>query len=278
MMLLAASVIDRAGETLGEALPRLAGALLLLVIGIPVAALLARFVRRLLLAANVDDLGERSGVHQSLSRLGLEPSLSRLIARGVRIALIVVVVVAAISLLGFGALAAALNAVVLFVPKLFVAVAIVIAGVVVAQFLRQRIEPLTDQMAIAAPIGQVTEVIVLALFVLTALALVGVPTQILLTLVALVVAAGVLSLALAFGLGSREVAREISAGRSVAGVFNVGERITVGAVTGVITALEPISIVVRDDEGTNVRIPNHLLVESVVRVHEPETGPGGQQV
>jgi small-conductance mechanosensitive channel len=273
MSLLAAAVLDRAGETIGEALPRLAGALLLIVIGIPVASLAARFVRRLLLAANLDDLGERSGVHEGLSRVGFERSLSRVIARGVRIALIIVIVIAAISLLGFAALSAALNAAVLFVPKLFVAVALVIAGIVVAEFLRDRVEPFTDQMAIGAPIGQMTQVVVLALFVLTAIALLGVPTEILMALVVLVVAAGVFSIALAFGLGSREVAREISAGRSVAGTFRVGERITVGDVTGVISALEPVSIVLRDGDGTSIRIPNHLLLESVVRVHGSATEP-----
>jgi small-conductance mechanosensitive channel len=268
MTVLAANVFDRAGESIGDALPRLAGALLLLLIGIPVAMLVARVLRRTLVAANLDDLGERSGVHDGLSRIGLERSLSRVIARGVRIALIVLVAVAAISLLGFGALSTALNAVVLFVPKLFVAVAIVIAGIVVGEFLRDRIEPLADQMAIGAPIGPAVQFVVLAVFSLTALALVGVPTSILMALVVLVVAAAVLAVALAFGLGSREVAREISAGRSVAGVYRLGERITVGDVTGEITALDSVSVVVRDGEGTSVRIPNHLLLESVVRVHE----------
>jgi small-conductance mechanosensitive channel len=269
---LAASILDRAGETIGEALPRLAAAVLLVVIGIPVAMLVARFVRRLLLAANVDDLGERLGVHNGLSRLGLERSLSGVVGRGVRIALIVVIVVAAISLLGFGALAATLNEVVLFVPKLLVAVALVIAGVVVGDFLRRRVDQLTGQMAVGAPFGQMTEAVVVALFALTALALLGVPTTILLALVALVIAAGVLSVALAFGLGGREVAREVSAGRSIAGVFRVGERITVGGVTGEITALESVSTVLRDDGGTSVRIPNHLLVEAVVRVHGAPPG------
>lgn len=272
MIVLAASVLERAEATLGEALPRLAGALLLVIVGLPIVILLSRFVRRMLLVAGLDDLGERSGVHDGLSRLGLERSLSRLIARGVRIALIVLVMVAAISLLGFGALAGALNEVVLFVPKLFVAVAIVIAGMVVAEFLRRRVEPLSEQMAVGVPAGQMTEIIVLALFVLTALALIGIPTSVLLVLIALVLAAGVLSLALAFGLGGREVAREISAGRSVAGTFRIGDRITVGDVTGEITALDSVSTVIRAADGASVRVPNHLLLESVVQVHGSETG------
>lgn len=270
MSIIAISVLDRAWGALGDALPRLAGALLLIAIGIPVAALVARFVRRVLLRANVDGLGERSGIHDGLARIGLERSLSRLIARAVRIALIVLVVVAAISLLGFGALSAALNAIVLFVPKLFVAIAIVIAGIVAAEFLRQRVEPVADQMAVGVPLGRLTEVVVLALFVLTALALIGIPTGILVVLVALVIAAGVLSVALAFGLGSREVAREISAGRSVAAAFQLGQRITVGGVTGQITELGQAATVVRTAEGASVRLPNHLLVEEVVTVHEEE--------
>ncbi|MBA2568193.1 MAG: mechanosensitive ion channel [Actinobacteria bacterium] len=261
------SIVDRALVTVGEALPRIGGALLLLVVGIPLAWLVARLVRRLLHSLTLDDLGERSGVHEGLSRLGLERSLSNVIARAVRIALVVLITVAAISLLGFGALGEALNAAVLFVPKLFIAIALVIGGIVAAEFLGERMERVGDDMALAVPLRQLTEAVVLALVVLTALALLGIPTLILVGLIALVIAAGVLALALAFGLGGREVAREISAGRSVAGVYRIGQRITVGEITGEITALDTSATVLRVDDGSTVRVPNHQLVESVVRLH-----------
>lgn len=271
-MIVFVSIVDRAAGTFGEALPRIGGALFLLLVGLPLAFLAARLVRRALRAANLDDLGERSGIHDGLSRVGLERSLSAVIARAVKIALVVLVVVAAISLLGFAALSEALNEAVLFVPKLFIAIAIVLIGIVVAEFLGKRAERLGDEMALAAPVRQLTEVVVLALFGLTALALLGIPTGVLLGLVAVVIAAGVLSIALAFGLGGREVAREISAGRSVAGAFRIGQRITVGEITGEITALESAATVVSTDDGATVRVPNHLLVESVVRVHDTPAG------
>jgi small-conductance mechanosensitive channel len=271
MSLIVLALLERAETTIGEALPRLAGALLLVLLGIPAAVLVARFVRRLLRTAGLDGLGERSGIHEGLARLGLERSLAALVARGVRIALIVLVVVAAISLLGFAALAETLNQVVLFVPKLFTAVAIVIGGIVVGEFLRRRIDALGEQMAVGVPIGQVAEAVVIALFTLTALALIGIPVGVLLALVVLVVAAAVFAFALAFGLGGREVAREVSAGRSVAGNFRVGDRITVGDVTGEITALESVSIVVRTEDGGSVRVPNRLLVEEIVRIDPAES-------
>lgn len=272
MNALAVTIFDRAQGSLGDALPRLGGALLILLIGLPIAILLGRVVRKMLSTAGLDSLGDRTGVHDGLTRLGFEPSLSKLVARAVRIALFVLVIVAAISLLGFATLSIALNELVLFVPRLFVAVAIVIAGFVAAEFLRGRTDRLTDQMALGIQGGQLVEIVVIALFVLTALSLLGIPTQILVGLVALVIAAGVLSLALAFGLGGREVAREISAGRSVQGIFRIGERISVGDVTGEITAIEPTSTIVLDADGTRVRVPNHLLVESVVRVHDSDSG------
>ena len=279
MTTLAVTILDRAEESLGQALPRLGAALLLVIIGVPLAVLFARFVQRLLVAARLDDLGERTGLHDGLSRLGLDRSVSRVVGRGVRIALIVVVLIAAISLLGLPALDTALNTLVLFVPKFFVAVAIVIAGVAAAEFLRRRVDAVADQMAIGAPLGQLTQATVLTLFVLTALALVGVPTGVVLALLALVIAAGVFAIALAFGLGGREVAREISAGRSIGSVFRVGERITVEEVTGVITSLDNVSTVIRADDGTSVRVPNHLLVESIVRVHEAgaSAAPSGRE-
>ena len=63
------------------------------------------------------------------------------------------------------------------------------------------------------------------------------------------------------------MARQISAGRSVRGTFRVGQRVTVGAVSGEIVALESAATLVRADTGDTVRVPNHLMVESIVIVH-----------
>lgn len=269
--LLGASVLDRALESLGEALPRLAGAILLLVAGLAAAWIAGRVVARLLRTLAVDDLAERYGVHDVLARVGFERSLSRLIARAVRLTLVVVVIVASLSLLGLAALTASLNAAVLFLPRLFVAVALILVGFVVADFVGDRIDRLADQMALGVPLGAVARVLVLALVTLTALAQLGVPTAMLSALVAIVIIAGALTLTLAFGLGSREVARELSAGRYVGASFEVGQVISVDRIRGEIVAFDTAATVVRTEAGETVRLPNHVLLESVVTVH----GPGG---
>jgi small-conductance mechanosensitive channel len=272
-VIVAAEILDRAGDSLGEALPRLGGAVVLLVVGILVALLAGRLVRRVLVSAGLDALAERAGVQDVLDRLGLERSLSHLVGVAVRIALVVVAVVAAVSLLGLGALSTALNEVILFLPKLFVALALVLIGVVLAQFVGARAERLAGQLDLPGPLRQLAEIGIVALFVLTALAQLGIPTTILLALLAVVVLAAVLTLALAFGLGGRDVARHVSAGRYVASSFELGQAITMGDLRGEIIAFETSATLLRADNGATVRVPNQLLLDSVVTVENASRAP-----
>ena len=268
--MIAASVLDRAWASFGEALPGIVGALVLLVVGLLVALLAGRVVTRALQAIGVDRLGERYGIQEVLARLGFERSLSRLMGVAVRIALSVVVLVAALSLLGLGALGRSLNEIVLFLPKLFVALLLVLAGFVIGDFVGRWVDRIAQQMAIGGPLGRVTQALIAAISVLTALAQLGVPTQILTALLGIALVAGVLTFALAFGLGGRDVARQLSAGRYVGGAFAVGQTIAVGQVRGEIVALEAAAVVLRAEDGRTLRVPNNLLLESVVAV---EGGP-----
>jgi len=266
-MTLAVGILERAGQSLGESLPRIAGAFVLLVVGLLVAWIVGRVARRVLDKVGLDDLAARFGINRALTRLGLTAPASRLIASTLRIVLSVVVVVAALSLLGLGALDTALNEIVLFLPRLIVAVLLVLGGVVVAEFLGKRAERLGDQMALGGPLRQLIELIVLALFVLVALQELLIPTTIVLALVVILLGTLTLTVGLAFGLGGREVARELSAGRYLGGVFELGQTISVGTLRGEIVALERAATVLRNETGETVRVPNHLLVDSIVKIH-----------
>jgi small-conductance mechanosensitive channel len=265
-MTVAAAILDRAQESLGESLPRIAGAFLVLIGGLIAAWLLSRIAARLLSRVGLDQLAERLAVHDVLERVGLPRSLSAVVARAIRLALIVVTILAAVSLLGVGALSEALNAVVLFLPKLFVALAILLIGVVAARFVGDRVAAFTDQLDLGGPLPELARGTVLVLAVLTALAQVGVPTFVLVALLAIIVTAIALTLALAFGLGGRDVARQLSAGRYVRQSFELGQRIAVGEATGTIRAFEGTATVLDRDDGGTVRVPNQQLIDGLVVV------------
>ncbi len=266
MTALTASVLDRAGDRLGDFLPQLAGALAVLVFGLLAAALVGRLVRRALVAIGVDELAARWRVTETLARARLQPSLAGLVGAAVRITLSVVAAFAALTLLGFELLSQSLNEAVLFLPNLLAALALVLTGVVLAGLARERVDRLTYQMDFAVPLGQLAQVSTLAIFVLMAAAQIGVAADILFTVIAILLAAAAATFALAFGLGGREVARALNAGRFVRGAFEVGQTISLREIRGRIVAIEPEATVLGTADGL-VRVPNNLLLESTVTIH-----------
>jgi hypothetical protein len=273
MTTVATNVIDRAGETLGDFLPQLAGALLLLLIGLLVARLVGRLVRRALVAAGLDELAERWQVTDTLARARLAPSLARVTGTAVTIVLSVIVVFAALTLLGLEPLSQSLNEAVLFLPNVLAALALVLVGVIVAGLVRDRVDRLTYQMDFPVPLGQLAQVATLAIFAITAAAQIGVSSQVLTIVIAIVLASVAGTFAIAFGLGGREVARALNAGRFVRSAFTPGETIQLGELRGEIVAIEPDATVITTADG-RVRVPNHMLMESVVTIHgEAERPP-----
>jgi small-conductance mechanosensitive channel len=269
-----ANVLDRAGNTLGDFLPQLAGALLLLLLGLLVARLLGRLTTRALIAAGLDELGTRWRVDETLARARLSPSLASLAGTAVRITVSVVVVFAALTLLGLEPLSDSLNEAVLFLPNLLTALVLLLAGVVLAGFVRERVDRLTYQMDFPVPLGQLAQGAILAIFAITALAQLGVSADLLFIVIAILLAAAAGTFALAFGLGGREVARALNAGRFVRGAFEVGQTISIGQIRGRIVAIDPEATVIGTDDGL-VRVPNNTLLESTVTIHRVG-GPADQ--
>jgi small-conductance mechanosensitive channel len=261
-----ASVLDRAGDSLGDFLPQLAGAFVLLVVGLLVARLVGRLVRRGLLAVGLDEFARRWGITDTLVQARLQPSLAALVGAAVRITLSVIAAFAALTLLGLELMSQSLNEAVLFLPNLLAALALLLAGVVLAGLARDRVDRFTYQMDFAVPLGQLAQISTLAIFALMAAAQIGVSADILFIVIAILLAAAAGTFALAFGLGGREVARALNAGRFVRGAFQVGQTISVGQIRGTIVAIEPEATVIGTGDRL-VRVPNNLLLESMVTIH-----------
>ncbi|MEA2384381.1 MAG: hypothetical protein QOH72_4352 [Solirubrobacteraceae bacterium] len=262
-----ATVLDEAGNQLGGFIPRLGGALALLVVGIIVVRLLARLLRRGLRIAGLDSAAERLGVADVLERAGLGRSLAHVLAIAVRISLTVVVVFAALSLLGLQFLSQSLNEGVLFLPKALAALALVLIGVVLAAFVRERVERTATQWDLPVPLGPVFQGVVLTIFVITAAAQLTISTALLMVLVAILLAAVAAPFAIAFGLGGRDVARSLSAGRYVRAAYSEGQMIRVDDIRGRVERIEPSATVLRTETET-IRVPNHVLIDRTVVIED----------
>ena len=265
--LLAVTVLDGAGEALGGFLPRLGGALVLLVAGLLVARLAGRLVRGGLERAGIDSLSERLGATTVLERAGLGPSLSALTGRAMRIGLVAVTIFAALSLLGLQFLSVALNEAVLFLPNLAVAALLLLVGVVLGGIVRERVDRALTQMDLPMPLGRAAQIAVVVGFAITAAAQVAVSTALLMALAGVVLAGVAATFALAFGLGGRSLASQLTAGRYLRSALAPDQEISVGGVRGRVVAVETAATVLATDAGETLRVPNETLLGSIVTVH-----------
>ncbi len=267
---IAVSILGQAGQGLGGFLPRLGGALALLIIGVLLVRLLSRLLVKTMQGLGLDDLAGHGGVNDVLRRAGLGDSLARVVGRAIRIALTLVVIFAALSLLGLQFLSQSLNQGVLVLPKLLIAAALVLAGVVLAGFVRQRLDRLTSQLDVSMPLASIAQVSVVAVFGIIAAAEIGIPTLILLILLGILLAGAAGTFALAFGLGGRDVARALSAGRYLRHDYMVGQEISFGETRGRITTIQSTSTILDAGDGQSILVPNHLLMETVVTIHRAD--------
>lgn len=264
------SIVDRAEAEFGEWLPQLAGALAILLLGLVFAWVLGAVTTRLLAAVGLDRLAERYGVHEALGRADPTPSVSLLAGRVVRLAVALAVVVAAVSALGIGGLEPALNELLLYVPRIVAAIVLVAVGILVGELIGRWVGRLATQLGLGGSLARAASWVVVGVFVLTALDQLGVPTEVVVVLGAILLAVAGLTAALAFGLGGRELAHELSAGRYVTSSYGLGDRIEVDAVRGAIVAFEPLVVVVHAEDGRLVRVPNGMLLRSVVTLEPSE--------
>jgi hypothetical protein len=264
-----AAIYDRAGDQLGEFLPRLGGALALLVVGLLVAIVIGRLVRSALMRVGVDRFAERSGTKELLASAGLGDSLARLVGTAVRLSIVIVVVFASLTLLGFEFLSDSLNAGILYIPRLIVALGLLLIGLVLGAFVRAWVERTSAQVDFPVAIGPVAQIVVVVLFVLCAAAQAGVATGPLTALALLLLGAVAITLAVAFGLGSREVARSLSSGRYARADFQVGQTIRIDDLRGTIVRIDGAATTLQSGAET-IRVPNSLLVERIVVVEPPE--------
>jgi small-conductance mechanosensitive channel len=260
-----ATVLERASDQLGAFLPRFGGALLLLVGGLILAAVLGRLVRSALRKAGLDRLVERWGVPDLLARAGLGRSPAGLIALAVRVSITVIAIFAALSLLGLQFLSDSLNEGILFIPRLMTGLFLLFVGLILGAQLRAWVERTSTQMDLPISIGPIAQALVIAIFGLCAAAQIGVALAPLTAIIGIALAAVAATLALAFGLGSREIARALTAARYARADFAAGETIRLGELRGTIEQIDSTATTLRAGE-ERIRIPNHVLIEGVVIV------------
>jgi hypothetical protein len=203
--------LSNALNTFLAAIPQVIGALLILIIGWIVAGMVARLVGELLRRAGADRLfAEHGGRVYGAQSEKIRPSVvaSELVKWLIRL----VFLVAAANVLGMPQVSELLNQVLLWIPNLIVAAIILLVAPLLARFVRGAIEVGAGQMGFTnAPLlGRIAEIAIVAFAVVIAINQIGIAADLVNIIFIGLVGAFALAFGLAFGLGGRDVAAQLT--------------------------------------------------------------------
>lgn len=189
-------------------IPELLGALLVLLIGLILAHVLSKLVKKIIEVTKVDDLLKKIDATKKLKEAGLKLSLSGLLAWIVKWFIIIVTLIAVVDILKLKQINIFLNEVARYIPNVIVAVIILAIGLVVGQFIYDVVEKSAKTAHVTKHTAQTLAVIakwaIVIFSLLISLSQLNVGTNLIEVLFTGLIAGLALAFGLAFGLGGKE--------------------------------------------------------------------------
>ncbi|HKL26913.1 MAG TPA: hypothetical protein VJ910_11850, partial [Desulfuromonadales bacterium] len=199
---------------------------------------------------------------------GLQPSVSGLIARLLYWLVLLVFILAASESLGLPQVTQTLQGLVAYLPHVLAAALILLFGALIARLVGNTLGALADQSGVRGglALGQISRYVILIFVVILAMEQLGVNTDLLVITATALIGAVLLALAVAFGIGSRELARHVMAGFHARDVFVIGQKLSVGDRKGKLIGIGPVKSTLETAAG-RLTLPNAQLLEGEVLIH-----------
>jgi flagellar biosynthesis protein FliQ len=196
---------------MGDFLPRLAIALAVLIAGYFIAKAVRFAIAKGLRAVNFNVITERAGIDGFLRAGGIRADGTQILALLFYWLVILTALVIGFNSLGLGYITDLLSRVLLFVPKVMVAMLILAFGAYFARFIGHAVTAYCRKLQLqdAELLGRICQYAILAFVVLIALDQVNIGGDIVRQTFLIVLAGVVFALALAFGLGGKDWAAQM---------------------------------------------------------------------
>jgi uncharacterized oligopeptide transporter (OPT) family protein len=197
-------------QQIGTVLPALLGATVILLTGYFLARQIQRWADDTLKRVDFNRVAAAGGLDEAVGRTGSRLDPIRATAKLIFWLVMLVVILLATTALGLESINEMFGTMLAFIPTLIAAIVIVILGMVVGEFVRGLILASAGSVAGVPMLAKIAKGAVILISLFMALQQVGVAPEIVTATFTLILGAVALAVGLAFGLGNRELAGEIT--------------------------------------------------------------------
>ncbi len=201
----------RAGaEQLGQVLPALLIAILILVAGYFVSRTVEKWVDATLKRLDFNKVAEAGGLREAVDRTGARMDPEHAVGKLIFWLLMLIVILLASAALGLESINEMFGIMISFIPTLISAIVIVILGMIVGEFVRGVIVASAGGVEGVPTLAKVAKAAVVVIAIFMALQQLGVAEEIVTSAFTLILGAVALAVGLAFGIGNTSLAGELT--------------------------------------------------------------------
>jgi uncharacterized integral membrane protein len=249
-----------------DLVPRLLTAIIVILLGWIIAKLLEKGLGTLLTRLKMDAFLERIGLTDLLKRIGIRGSPTRILARTIYLLVLILFIQSATESVGLTAVSGAISAFFGYLPNIIAAFVVFLLGGLIAGFASRMVTESAKESGIdyAPSLGRMVGALIFFVVAIMAITQLKIETEIVRSIAIVLLAGGALGFALTFGLGTREVTRNIVAGFYARKQFSPGAEIEISGEKGVLVSITPVQTLLEKGEKV-IAIPNKVFLEEVVK-------------
>jgi hypothetical protein len=237
-----------------QALPSIFAAILIIFFGWLITKGILYLLKKVLKVVKIDDLSGLINNKNLLGRTKIKIDLVKLITGFVKWFIYLVLLIVVSDILDWKIISTEIGNLLRYLPKLFGAVILFMIGLYIANFLRNTIKGLFESLDLIGSkiISSMVFYLIAILVTITALNQAGIDTKIITNNITLIIGAFFAAVALAFGLGSKDVVGDLLRSYYVKKNYEIGQQITIEDVSGTIESIDNISVTIKTTKGKTI--------------------------
>ena len=249
--------------------PTFLTSLLVLGLGWLLSRVVSNIVIRISDRVGLEGLLERTGVRAGLDRAQIKQTGGQLLGRLLFWIIFLNFFLIGLENMGLDAAVQPLRDLISFLPRIIAALATLTAGVLLAQFLGKAAQAAMSGMGVEfhEEVGQGVNILLIIMVVTVVLEQVGIDADILTRIFVNVISLVIAGVALAFGLGGRDVARNVLAGYYAREQFEPGDLIVISGDEGFLEGIGTLNAEIRIGDDVLI-VPNTRLTATAVKIRE----------
>lgn len=249
-----------------DVLPRVATGLAIVIALLVAARVAERVLRAFLVRVGFDHLLKQVGIDRMLQRCGVRQSPSQVLPRFAYYLLLLFFARIGADILGLAAVSEAITAMFAYLPNVLAAALLVGIGTAVAQFAGNAVRQAAEDSGIdfASSLGSIVSGLIMFVISIMAIAQLKIDTDMVRIFTICLLSGFALAFGLSFGLGTRDITRNILAGFYARKIFQPGDAVEIRGYRGVIKGITATQTLVEQEQGV-VMFANAVFLDETVR-------------